>query len=276
MKKLTRKLLFDLIMAFVWIALMIYSLTGAYWHEVLGLGILGLFGIHIAYNIPRMKKEIPRIFRSKMRDGKRKLTLRYGVDFALLFLGLFTGISGVLISKEVLTGIEATNIALWTSLHLWAAYLTMAIITIHIGMHMKMIIAVLGKPFKESQVFPKAVNAIWNLVIVGVVVYGFLASSNFDFPSKTETAEVTDDSSTQDTITSQTPSEDEDATPSLSEYLSSLTCTACHRNCPLSAPQCGRGTQQAESAEQEYTQLYGSTADLEVYVGDTTYMSNLS
>lgn len=109
MKKITIKLLFDLIMALLWIVLMIYSLTGAYWHEVLGLVMLGLFGIHIAYNIPKMKKEIPRMLHS----GKNNVTLRYCLDLVLLLFGAFTGVSGVLISKEILTGIEAANIPLW-------------------------------------------------------------------------------------------------------------------------------------------------------------------
>jgi hypothetical protein len=272
MKKIITKLLFDLIMALLWIALMIYSLTGAYWHEVLGLVLMGLFGIHIVYNMPKMKREIPRI----MVSGKRTLQLRYGVDFALLFFGLFTGISGVMISKEVLTGIEAANIPLWTTLHYWAAYLTLAIIAAHVGLHMKMIVAVVGKQLKKYPSFQRITKAIWNLTIVSVILYGFIANTNIDFDSSNVASEVSEDTSAQDTITSQAPSEDESTAPSLAEYLSSLTCTACHRNCPLSAPQCGRASEQVQSAEQEYDQLYGDTVGLEINVGDTSYVSSLS
>lgn len=272
MKKITKKLLFDLIMALLWIVLMIYSLTGAYWHEVLGLVILGLFGIHIAYNIPRMKKEIPRMFRS----GKNNVTLRYCLDLVLLLFGAFTGVSGVLISKEILTGIEAANIPLWTSLHYLAAYITMSAIALHVGLHIKVIIAVVGKLFKKYPVFGRTAKPLWNLAIIGVILYGFIGSTNIDFTSNPVTSEVTDNSNAQTSQTIQPSTADQVAVPSLSDFLSSLTCTACHRNCPLSAPQCGRASEQIQSAEEEYNQLYGSTADLQITVGDTNYSSNLS
>lgn len=272
MKNITKKLLFDLIMALLWIALMIYSLTGAYWHEVLGLVVVGLFGIHIIYNIPKMKNEIPRMFHS----GKKALRRRYGVDFALMFFGLFTGISGVLISKEILTSFNAANIPLWTLLHVWSSYIALAIIAIHIGQHMNMIVAIVAKPFKNNPTFGRVFKSLWNIVIVGVVMYGFIANANVDLPSNDMSEAATNQTDSQDTVTSQSPAATADTTPTLAEFLSNLTCTACHRNCPLTAPQCGRGDVQIQSAEEEYTQLYGSVTNLQIDVGDTTYMSSLS
>lgn len=273
MKKITKKLFFDLIMALLWISLMIYSLTGAYWHEVLGLVAVGLFGIHIMYNIPKIKREIPRMF----QVGKRKLRLRYGIDFALMFFGLFTGISGVLISKEILTSLDAANIPLWTMLHIWSAYIALGIIAIHIGQHMDMIVAVIAKLFKQNPSFGKTAKSLWNLVIVGVVMYGFIANTNVELPSTSVAEATTDQVGTQDSVASQSESTTTTETaPTLTEFLSGLVCTACHRNCPLTAPQCGRGTEQVQSAEEEYTQLYGSVADIQINVGDTTYISNLS
>jgi cytochrome c5 len=273
MKKITKKLLFDLIMALLWISLMIYSLTGAYWHEVLGLVVVGLFGIHIIYNIPKIKREIPRMF----QKGKRNLRLRYGIDFALMIFGLFTGISGVLISKEILTSLDATNIPLWTTLHIWSAYIALGIIAIHIGQHMDMIVAVIAKPFKQNPKFGKTAKSLWNLVIIGVVMYGFIANTNVALPSTSVAEATTDQTSTQDTVASQSESTTTaEAVPTLTEFLSGLICTACHRNCPLTAPQCGRGADQVQSAKEEYTQLYGSVEDIQINVGDTTYVSNLS
>ena len=42
----------------------------------------------------------------------------------------------------------------------------------------------------------------------------------------------------------------------LEEYLSGLTCTACHKQCSLLSPRCGRGRQQAEDATAEYEATY--------------------
>ena len=278
MKKITKKLLFDLVMALLWVSLMIYSLTGAFWHEVLGLGVLGLFAIHILYNIPKIKKEIPRMF----SPGKGSLTLRYGVDFLLLFFGFFTGISGVLISKETLTFLNAANIPLWTTLHVVASYIALGLIALHIGQHLNVILAVAAKPFQGSPAFGRAVRSAWNVVVVGVVLFGFIASSNLNLDyTSTASATLT---GTQDTSASNSGdastvgslTESADATPTLTEFLSGLCCTACHRNCPLTAPQCGRANEQIDSAQEEYLQLYGSVADLTITVGDTDYASSLS
>lgn len=272
MKRITKKLLFDLIMALLWISLMIYSLTGAFWHEVLGLVVVGLFGIHITYNIPKIKREIPRLF----HKGKISLQLKYGIDLALMFFGLFTGISGVLISKEILISLNAVNIPLWTLLHVWSAYLTMAVIAVHIGQHLNVIVAVVAKPFKHSPAIARTAKSLWNLVIVGVVLFGFIANANVEYPSMAVADVTSEQSALQDTVTRQTEKTTANATPSLTEFLSGLICTACHRNCPLTTLQCGRGNEQLQSAEEEYTQLYGIVTDMQLNVGDTYYVSNLS
>lgn len=234
--------------------------------------MLGLFAIHITYNIPKMKKEIPRMF----QHGKNNVTFRYCLDLVLMIFGVLTGVSGVLISKEILTGIEAANIPLWTSVHYLSAYIAMAAIALHIGLHMKVIIAVAGKPFKKYPIFARTVKPLWNLAIIGVILYGFVSSTNIDYTTNLATSTVSNDSDSQVATSVQSSTADEIVAPSLSEFLSSLTCTACHRNCPLTAPQCGRADPQIQSAEEEYNQLYGSTADLQITVGDTTYSSNLS
>lgn len=270
MKKIAKKLIFDLIMAMLWITLMIYSLTGAYWHEVLGLLILVLFGIHLIYNMKKMKREIPRMF----RPGKRAMTQRYVVDFALLFFGFFTGISGVLISKEILTGIAAANIPLWTLLHVWSSYITLALIAGHVGQHLNVIIAVLSKPFKHHPAFGRTAKSIWNLVIVGVVLYGFVANANVDYASGVPVPSTTNQSETQESASELPQTNTADTVPTLSEFLSGLICTACHRNCPLTAPQCGRGDAQVQTAEEEYTELYGSVSEIQITVGGTSYTSS--
>jgi len=281
MKKITKKLLFDLAMALLWVSLMIYSLTGAFWHEVLGLAILGLFAIHILYNITKIKKEIPRMF----SPGKGSLMLRYGVDFMLLVSGFFTGISGVLISKETLTFLNAANIPLWTTLHVGASYLALALIALHIGQHLSVILAVAAKPFQGSPGFGRAARSAWNMVIAGLVVYGFIAGSSLGYEGSAVLAAsagsqdaLTGDAQTefQDTAVSGSQAETAAATPTLAEFLSGLCCTACHRNCPLTAPQCGRANEQINSAEEEYQQLYGNVADLTITVGETDYSSSLS
>ena len=56
--------------------------------------------------------------------------------------------------------------------------------------------------------------------------------------------------------------------PSLVDYLSKLYCTGCGKHCPLSAPQCSLGEQQAEESATEYYVIYA--ANLDSAVTDTT------
>lgn len=274
MKKLTAKIIFDIGLTVLWVVLMIYSLTGSFWHEAIGLGLMGLFVIHIGYNIPLLKRTVPNMF----KKGYGFVTFKYMLDIALLALALFTGISGVLISKDILTSIAADNVALWVWLHNWAAYLTMAVIGIHIGLHVKMIAAVLARPFKQLPGLRVAFKFVWNIAAVGLIIYGFIASTNYDIPAyaaaatagkntsdRTASSGISASGGSSDTdlaLTSASSSSSDMLTaegdPTLEEYLGSMVCTACHRQCPLSAPQCGRGTEQVQAATEEYNSTYGS------------------
>lgn len=46
--------------------------------------------------------------------------------------------------------------------------------------------------------------------------------------------------------------------PTLEEYLGNLHCTGCNRSCSLLNPRCGKGQSQAEQAQEDYLQMYGS------------------
>jgi|GEM_PF-1404902 len=284
MKKMTAKIIFDMLLAALWIVLMIYSFTGPFWHEVIGTGILALFIIHIGYNIPLLKRTKHNMF----KKGHGLMTFKYMSDIVMTGLMLLTIISGILISKQILTSVEANNIALWTWIHNWAAYLSLIIMSIHVGLHWQMVTAVIFRPFKKLASSPAArrVGKIgWNLAAVGVMIYGLMASVNYDIPAYTAAAstqnsnntnssdhygsgssqsddnyydEDDNDSSTLDMSTSSTSSYDTASTPTLEKYLGNLICTGCHRQCSLLSPQCSVGAQQASQAEQEYNSTYGS------------------
>jgi len=269
MKKLTAKIIFDIILAVLLIILMIYSLTGAYWHEILGLVFAGLFVIHILYNIPLLKRTCPKLF---TKSG-RSITVKYILDLALLFFMMLTILSGILISKFVLTSdpFTAYDIPLWTWIHSWSAYLTLIIISVHIGLHWKMAMAVISRPFRKlagTSAAPGLLRAgriVKNLAAAGVILYGIFASANYDLPSYTS---VSDNGSSGDTKNTFSSSSDSNASQvsydttsssmSLEEYLGSLYCTGCSRGCSLLSPMCSVGVQQAQAAEEEYYNTYSS------------------
>ncbi|MGN1113759.1 MAG: DUF4405 domain-containing protein [Oscillospiraceae bacterium] len=59
----------------------------------------------------------------------------------------------------------------------------------------------------------------------------------------------TDDSKNDEQLSQESQSE---PVESLEDYLSKLNCTGCHKHCPLTAPQCGRGVNQQAEAVSEY------------------------
>ena len=273
MRKFTAKIIFDLVMTIIWIILMVYALTGSYWHEVLGLLIIGLFLVHIGYNIPT----IIRLSRNRMRPRQayyrnrrfRRVkssysnqTFRRIMNVTLLVLSLFTGISGILISTEILTTISVSNRSLWVVMHHWAAYLTMIVIAIHIGLHLKMIGAVLSAPFRRYPGIRRGLGRLWNGVALAMILYGAVASYHYELPSFSEA--LTEDkeqdsqymSSLENTTSTRaiasTVSFETTSSESLEDYLGNLHCSFCHRNCPLSSPQCGRGEQLAQQYISQY------------------------
>ena len=46
--------------------------------------------------------------------------------------------------------------------------------------------------------------------------------------------------------------------PTLTQFLSNLTCGGCRHNCPLISPRCMKGRAKAESATVEYYETYGA------------------
>ena len=274
MKKTAAKIIFDILLTAIWVILMLYSVTGALMHEVLGVSCLALFAVHVGYNIPMLKRTSHNMF----KHGHGKQTFMYLLD---IFLGVFillTTVSGILISKEILTSIEANDIALWTWIHEIAAYAALVIMSIHIGLHWSMITSVISRPFKKLSSSPavrRTGKVAWNLIAVAVMVYGLIATVNYHLPAlpsqdtsssgnsseNSYNNDQNNNNSYSDTNTNGSSySYDETSTPSLEEYLGNLVCTGCGRHCSLLSPQCGRGEQQAAAAEEKYTAKYGSSS----------------
>ena len=74
-----------------------------------------------------------------------------------------------------------------------------------------------------------------------------------------EAPETSEDSEEAEASIEEAPAED---VPSLEEYLSTLHCGRCGRNCYLSNPRCRTGRRKAETETTAYYELYGSSDEI--------------
>ena len=262
-----KKILFDIVLTAIWIVLMIYSLTGAYWHEFIGIGIWVLFAIHVLINGKWISSTTKKLF----KNGLTINLLKYIFGILLFVFVSFTVISGILISTEILVELQATDLRLWVVLHHWAAYLSLIIIAVHIGIHWKMIMGLIKKIFAIKKV-SKIRSVLLKAAAVVIVVYGIKASINYELPEYVafeEDVNNNNDTSTTNIVTSNTvkstqtiiylstmPSQGQ----SLESYLSGLFCNGCNRHCSLLRPQCSVGVSKKSDATEDYNEAMAQYA----------------
>lgn len=275
------KVLLDIILTIVWAILMVYPLTGAFWHEWLGLFAIGLIIIHNLLNFRWIINMSKKIFVSKFTMN----SFKYIISFLLLLLMFFSGFSGILIAKEIAFPIYASDFSLWAYLHHLSSYALIILISIHIGVHGKMLLSVCRNAFKIKR-DSKTRGIVLKILALAIMVWGVKASLEYKNPlhadsnTNKETNKKTSKSTTSQTQKSQRtgetvdtgetgktdPGKDEtqpsdnsaDKEAAQEEFLSDLYCTGCHRHCSLLAPQCMSGEIQAEDAILEFEAQYQS------------------
>lgn len=72
----------------------------------------------------------------------------YFLAVALLIDMIIMAVSGILISKTILTSVTARNTDFWTNIHISSAYLGLVLISVHIAMHWNSIMRAFRKMFK--------------------------------------------------------------------------------------------------------------------------------
>ena len=279
----TKKFVLDIIMTIIIVSLMDVVFTGIKLHELLGIGVFFLFIIHKFFNWDWIKGVTKNLLSKKI---KTKIKVMYAVDILLVLSVTFIIISGILISQELFPSLNADNITLWSNLHHFAAYFSLILISVHIGLHWEMIMFGFRKMLsikKESKV-RKTILRVMSFAIAILGIKAFLKPeilNNFTAPFKIDYNEETitendntikdDDSSTITSKEKSTVQNDDnevitdnsDTTStnvSLEEYLSNLVCGGCGRRCPLTALRCSRGQRYKNEAVADYNELYSQTS----------------
>ncbi len=263
------KILLDVVMTVLYILLVFELGTGAFFHETVGIGIGVLFILHVLLNINLIKGLRRSVISGKAGMSKKLL---YYSDIFLPF-GMFAAIiTGILISRVLFSfDIEPVWMTVYL-VHKASSYICLVILLGHVLLHAKYLAAVAKQMFinwRSKQV----VKSVSGFAAITLIIY--IAYSSFYSNYKNSIAYYTEAPTVSETvsdggasITTASPeikkeepavtSKAETTVPTLKQYLSSMFCTGCPKHCPLSSPQCSKGTAQAAKATAEYNQRYGT------------------
>lgn len=153
----------DIVMALCMPLLMAYSLIGESFHEFCGITVFVLFLIHHWWN----RKFYANLFQRKYTLYR---SVQTAIDLLLVVILLLQPLSGILMSKYVLTSLSAGKLtALVREIHLCLAYWGYILLSVHAGMHM------------SGLVTKWKTEAPWALGITGIAgivgIYSFIKHS---------------------------------------------------------------------------------------------------
>ena len=132
---------------------------GLYYHELAGLLILLPVLGHIVLNLDAVRGMKKSFYKVPLN-----IRLCFITDLLLMGVFLWLGISGVLISKKILTGISSDSL-IFKKGHMFIGGLTVLLLGVHLGLHICR---------KE---LPVKLAAAMTIVILGCGLYGAVSSS---------------------------------------------------------------------------------------------------
>ena len=141
--KITQKLTLDIIMTIIMIILMGYTVSGALIHEILGISVLILIVMHNVINI----KWISAIIKNKSKSLNYKIYLKLIINILMTINSIFLAVTSIVISRNLFAFLNISHSRIWTSLHGLSAYVEIAMISIHVGLHWSMIMNVFRNIF---------------------------------------------------------------------------------------------------------------------------------
>ena len=129
----------DAAMTVLLICLMLYQLTGQLFHEYAGAAMFVLFIIHHILNYRWLKN----IAKGKYSAARIALTV---IDILLIIDMLGLMISGIMLSRYVFSFLNIrVGISFARTAHMLCSYWGLALMSVHIGLHWKLIIRPLEK-----------------------------------------------------------------------------------------------------------------------------------
>lgn len=175
-RKILIKLAIDFFMTVLMLAAMAYQLTGNTIHELLGVSLLALFIVHNILNRRWYQTVL------KRKHNARRV-LNTAVNLLLVVMMLMLLVSSVLISRTLFAFIPVDGGLIARQIHILATYWGFILISIHIGMHWRMIISMVRKISGISSLNRGRTFAV-RVMAVLIAVYGVYAFFARDVGSK--------------------------------------------------------------------------------------------
>lgn len=174
MKKQYTKYFLDLIMTLCFICIMKIKITGMHLHEILGLWILIFVIIHNLLNFKWIKSVSKKLFDESL-NTRTKISCYLNMILAVLVT--VTVVSGLLVSVTIFRNITTENRELWANVHKISALLTFIGISIHVGLHWKMIMHAFRTMFKIKG-FSAVRQFVLRAMSIIIIALGIVSLSN--------------------------------------------------------------------------------------------------
>jgi len=165
MKKNVIRICLDATMAVLLVLMYRKTAVSMEFHEIGGLVVCGLFLFHNLLNRKWIAAVGRRMFGRTLAPRTR---LGYVVDVLLLLCMAFIAVSGIMISKIVLTGISGTWIG-WKPGHYFVSAVALALIGVHIGLHWSFIRTTFAKMLKLPRMVARPLGIV---CLAAVLIYG--------------------------------------------------------------------------------------------------------
>ncbi|WP_434502142.1 hypothetical protein [Prevotella sp.] len=132
-KKIIFKLIVDLLMAIAFLFLMAFRFTEGYLHEIIGASVFVLFITHAILN----RKWYLSLFRGKYNAMR---TFKTTINILILLLMLIIIVNAIFISQHLFSFIPLDSTLFVIELHMFCAAWIFVLVSIHLGLHWKMIL----------------------------------------------------------------------------------------------------------------------------------------
>ncbi len=165
-KKLTVKILLDIVMCLALVLLYKAKVLTLTYHEVVGLGILVVFLIHILLNRKWVVGVGKKLF-SPSTPARTKFSYWMTILLVICFIAIV--VTGIFFSKILFKGLfgpdyEAPRI--WRTLHLWFSAVSLILVGIHVGLYWDTIKGF----FRKYITLPQTTTKVVCYVLLAVIV----------------------------------------------------------------------------------------------------------
>lgn len=168
-KKLTVKILLDIVMCLALVLLYKAKVLTLTYHEVMGCAILLVFLVHVLLNRKWVASVGKKLF-SPSTPARTKFSYWMTVALVVCFLAII--ITGVFFSKIVFKGLFGPDYEpakIWRTLHLWFSAVSLVLVGVHVGLYWDMVRGF----FKKYVTLPATTAKVVSYVaLAAVVVWG--------------------------------------------------------------------------------------------------------